>query len=156
MLAIRPRLRIAIDFAAVFPMPPGFARRHLSARSVIRAPYYSPRDQSRPRKASGFSNFRLGLDTPDAPPVRDYTHVSDLADALSLPWNFYWRSWHGCIPSGIGKRQFHTGCVERGGKGERTTHAAGHRSTAPGDPAVLVADSSRAKKILNFKPKLSS
>jgi UDP-glucose 4-epimerase len=100
--------------------------------------------------------FGNNYPTPDGTPIRDYIHVSDLADAHILA----------------------LGCLRRGGKSEALNVGTGHgysvleviecarqvtrreirtRVEAPraGDPARLVADSSRIQSVLGWKPVVS-
>jgi len=100
--------------------------------------------------------FGNNYPTPDGTPIRDYIHVSDLADAHILA----------------------LGYLRRGGKSEALNVGTGHgysvleviecarqvtrreirtRVEAPraGDPARLVADSSRIQSVLGWKPVVS-
>ena len=100
--------------------------------------------------------FGNNYPTPDGTPIRDYVHVTDLADAHMLALDY----------------------LRRGGKSDSINLGTGHgysvlevietarsvtgkpipvRIETPraGDPARLVADPTKAKKILGWMPKLS-
>ena len=97
--------------------------------------------------------FGTDYDTPDGTCIRDYIHVQDLADAhlLALDW----------LMQGKGSAAFNLG----NGNGfsirevidtvEEVTHqrvAVQDLPRRPGDPAVLVADSTYARATLGWRP----
>ena len=102
---------------------------------------------------AGFAVFGADFDTPDGTAVRDYVHVADLADAHVTAL--------GLLLGGHAGRAFNLGtgrghsvaevlrAIERV-TGERLPRATGARR--PGDPATLVADPSRARAELGFRP----
>jgi len=100
-----------------------------------------------------FSVFGTDFDTPDGTAVRDYVHVSDLADAhVSALGQLLGGASGGVFNLGTGrgysvKEVLHAIEVATG---QRLPPAAGPRR--PGDPAVLVADPRRAQDLLNFTP----
>ena len=104
-----------------------------------------------------FSVFGTDYPTPDGTAVRDYIHVSDLADAhvaalARLPERGECRSYNLGTSSGYSVKEVLdaiaavTGEEMRVGKGPRRA----------GDPPVLVADASLARRDLDFVPKLSA
>jgi len=104
-----------------------------------------------------FSVFGTDYPTPDGTAVRDYIHVSDLADAhvaalTRLPGRGECRSYNLGTSSGYSVKEVLdaiaaiTGEEMRVGKGPRRA----------GDPPVLVADASLARRDLDFVPKLSA
>lgn len=103
-----------------------------------------------------FQIFGSDFDTPDGTAIRDYTHVSDLADAhvsaLELLLDGH-RTDAFNLGTGKGSSILDVLRVVEKVSGKRMPQVTGARR--PGDPAILVADPSRAKKVLNFKPKLS-
>lgn len=104
-----------------------------------------------------FSIFGTDYDTPDGTPVRDYVHVSDLAEAHLLALER--------LLGGGASRQYNLG---RGnGTSVRELVTAVERVTGrrlpvvvaprrPGDPARLVADPSRAQRELGWLPAFTS
>jgi UDP-glucose 4-epimerase len=103
------------------------------------------------------SVFGTDYSTPDGTAIRDYIHVSDLADAhvaalTRLPGRGECRSYNLGTSSGYSVKEVLdaiaaiTGEEMRVGKGPRRA----------GDPPVLVADASLARRDLDFVPKLSA
>ncbi len=100
--------------------------------------------------------YGVDYPTPDGTCIRDYIHVSDLAEAhvlalqrlLSEAGSFAINLGTG---RGISVREI-VGAVERIVGARIDARPAPRR---PGDPAVLVADPSRAAKLLNWFPKQS-
>jgi UDP-glucose 4-epimerase len=97
--------------------------------------------------------FGTDYDTPDGTCVRDYIHVTDLADAHVLALN------HVCIKkesgvfnlgngSGYSVREVIKAAEKVTGKNVTVSEA----ERREGDPPVLVADASSAKKILGWEP----
>jgi UDP-arabinose 4-epimerase len=104
-------------------------------------------------KNPSFKIFGTDHQTPDGTPIRDYIHVTDLANAhvKALQW----------LINGGTKVSLNLGC----GKGysvhevvamvekiaqKPVPREIGERN--PSDPPALVADSSAAQKVLNWKP----
>jgi UDP-arabinose 4-epimerase len=98
--------------------------------------------------------FGTDYETPDGTCVRDYVHVSDLAEAHVLALNL--------LKEGSGNKSFNLGTgrgfsvreviqTARLVTGRTITVAEGPRR--PGDPSWLVADATRAKNELGWKPK---
>jgi UDP-glucose-4-epimerase GalE len=94
--------------------------------------------------------------TPDGTCVRDYVHVCDIAEAHVLALEYLARGGESAA-SNLGTGRGHsvkevlsmvesvTGCTIRKRCGPRR----------PGDPAILVADASRAQQLLRWKPSRS-
>src|SRR5690606_17163204 len=93
--------------------------------------------------------------TPDGTCIRDYIHVTDLADAhlLALKW----------LGQATGVHAFNLGngagfsvreVIEAAGRVTGRTIPVRTEAPRPGDPAVLVADSRRAMSVLGWQPRL--
>jgi UDP-glucose-4-epimerase GalE len=103
------------------------------------------------------SVYGTDYDTPDGTAIRDYVHVTDLAQAHLAALDYLKREGASTAMNlGTGRghsvREVISG-VERVGK---VTVPIDHCARRPGDPAVLVADASRAKHLLAWKPRYSS
>ncbi len=107
-------------------------------------------------KSKEIGIFGVNYKTPDGTCVRDYIHVEDLAQAHILAINY--------LKDKKGKFEFNLGS----GKGfsvkeiienaERVTGIKAKVSVKPkreGDPAILLADISKAKRQLKWSPKYS-
>jgi UDP-glucose-4-epimerase GalE len=103
-----------------------------------------------------FAVFGTDYETPDGTPIRDYIHVSDLADAHVAGLRrlleggesgaFNLGTGHGySVKQVLAQIEWMTG--------ERLTIEKGPRR--PGDPPVLIADPSLANKELGFDPRRS-
>jgi len=112
------------------------------------------------RAASGqlseLSVFGNSFPTPDGTPIRDYVHVSDLAEAHLLALDYLRQNQASeflNLASGRGHSILEViDCVrELTGKEVRVHFLA----TRPGDPARLVADASKAQRTLNWTPSRS-
>jgi UDP-arabinose 4-epimerase len=103
-----------------------------------------------------FAVFGTDYDTPDGTPIRDYIHVSDLADAHVLALRRLLAKQQGGVfnlATGHGysvKEVLDTIATETGVR-LRATEALRRQ----GDPAVLVADPKRTSTELGFAPTLS-
>ena len=102
------------------------------------------------------SIFGTDYPTPDGTCVRDYIHVTDLAEAHALALEHLDRDGHSAILNlGTGKGSSVKeviDTVEQVVGRELPKRIAGRRD---GDPAVLLADPSRAERLLGWKAKLS-
>jgi UDP-glucose-4-epimerase GalE len=96
-------------------------------------------------------------ETPDGTCIRDFVHVEDIAEAHLLAMNY--------LLEGGRERVFNLGTGE--GYSVREVIEAAGRITGksipitlaprrPGDPAVLVADGSRARQVLGWQPRFSN
>jgi len=100
-----------------------------------------------------FAVFGEDFDTPDGTAVRDYVHVSDLAEAhVSALEQLLSGSPGGVFNLGTGRGYSVKEVLQaiETVTGERLPPAAGPRR--PGDPATLVADPSQARQTLGFNP----
>lgn len=107
-------------------------------------------------KNRSFSINGNDYDTPDGSTIRDYVHVSDLANAhvLALKYNILKKEDIICnLGTGVGvsvldlineMKKIEPGFIYN------------FRERRPGDPAYLVANSESAKRILNWEPSESS
>jgi UDP-glucose-4-epimerase GalE len=102
---------------------------------------------------SDFVLYGNDYDTPDGTPIRDYVHVSDLAEAHVLGLRRLLDGGRSAVFNlGTGRghtiRQVLDSITQE--TGERVPHTVGPRR--PGDPPVLVADASVARTELGFAP----
>jgi UDP-glucose-4-epimerase GalE len=108
------------------------------------------------RGAMNFSIFGTDYATPDGTPVRDYVHVTDLADAHVRGVRY--------LMGGGASDVFNLGTGQgysvrevvntvRETTGKNFPVAEGQRRA--GDPAMLVANAAKAEKALGWTPKLS-
>jgi len=100
--------------------------------------------------------FGTDYETPDGTCIRDYIHVNDLADAHilaleALDKGHQSTAYNLGIGSGYSVRQVIDVCHRVTGKAIKTIE--GKRRA--GDPAVLVADPSKAKRELAWEPKFT-
>jgi UDP-glucose 4-epimerase len=100
--------------------------------------------------------FGNNYPTPDGTPIRDYIHVSDLADAHILALG-HLRSGGGSEALNVGSGQGYSvleviECARRVTQCEIRIRFDAPRA---GDPARLVADSSRIQNVLGWKPAVS-
>ncbi len=94
--------------------------------------------------------------TPDGTCVRDYVHVSDLADAHLLAWRHAMSNGGGAAfnlgsSHGFSVREV----VDAASKITGRSIPVIHGNRRAGDPPVLVADSQRAQRILGWVPQRS-
>jgi UDP-glucose-4-epimerase GalE len=97
--------------------------------------------------------FGDDYDTPDGTCVRDYVHVSDLAMAHVMALQYLQRGGESVAlnlgsDAGSSVRQV-VDCVERYARRRVPVVVRGRR---PGDPPVLIADSSAARRLLGWQP----
>lgn len=95
-------------------------------------------------------------DTPDGTCIRDYIHVADLAAAHVAAWRHVQASGPGAALSvnlGTGQGASVLEVIETVQKvtGRRVPYVM--RDRRPGDPAILLADASKAQQSLGFAPK---
>jgi UDP-glucose-4-epimerase GalE len=102
---------------------------------------------------NGLTLFGDDYDTPDGTCIRDYVHVSDLADAHLRALKFLQDGGHsGSYNLGSGTGMSVKEVVETVGRvaGRAVPHKVGPRR--PGDPARLVASNARARRDLKWAP----
>jgi len=106
-------------------------------------------------KRAALEIFGDDYPTPDGTCIRDYIHVNDLAEAHVLGLEHLSKAESGAMNLGTGKGySVHevVAAVEKVTGHKVPTHIGPRRA---GDPAELVADPGRAKKLLNWKAKRS-
>jgi UDP-glucose 4-epimerase len=106
-------------------------------------------------KRAALEIFGDDYPTPDGTCIRDYIHVNDLGEAHVLGLEYLAKADSAALNLGTGKGysvQEVVATVERVTDRKVPTHIGARR---PGDPAELVADPSRAERLLNWKAKRS-
>jgi UDP-arabinose 4-epimerase len=108
------------------------------------------------RSGSTVQIFGTDYDTPDGTCVRDYVHVSDIADAHVLALDYVLNKGKSCAINlanarGYSVREVIATCEKVCGA-QIGVKLAQRRS---GDPAILVGDASRALAMLGWQPKRS-
>lgn len=108
-------------------------------------------------RRESISIFGNDYDTPDGTSIRDYIHVQDLCDAHSLALEYLQKSemsnqYNLGNGRGFSVQQV-IDCAQSVTGREVPTNNEARRS---GDPAVLVADATRAKTELGWKPRFSN
>jgi UDP-glucose 4-epimerase len=94
--------------------------------------------------------------TKDGTCVRDYIHIDDLADAHILALDALDRGApSGAFNLGTGEGYTVREVIDLAGKVTRRAVPVNVGPRRPGDPAVLIADGSKARRELGWKPKLS-
>jgi UDP-arabinose 4-epimerase len=100
--------------------------------------------------------FGTDYDTPDGTCMRDYIHVSDIADAHVRALNHLLRGGESCALNLANTRGYSVkeviAAVERVSGRSILLEFAARR---PGDPAILIGDSRRALALLGWKPSRS-
>lgn len=103
-----------------------------------------------------FSIFGTDYDTPDGTAVRDYIHVDDLAEAHITALNHLLQGHHcGRFNLGTGTGYSVRQIVDAIHRETGETVPLSLRERRAGDPAILVADPSRAEHELGFKARRS-
>ena len=101
--------------------------------------------------------FGSDYDTPDGTAVRDYIHVSDLADAHVLALQHLLRGGPNCaLNLGTGRGHSVREVIDAVEKLSGRKVRVRIRPRREGDPPVLVARSSRAMELLNWSPRQSN
>lgn len=100
--------------------------------------------------------FGTDYPTPDGTAVRDYVHVTDLANAHILALNYLVAGGQSqALNLGTGKgisvREVIAGVVETTGRQIEVREV----QRRPGDPSIMVADASRARTMLGWTPEYS-
>ncbi len=104
-----------------------------------------------------FKVFGMDYPTKDGTCIRDYIHVSDLADAHILALEYLLKKNRSNVFNLANGKGFSVLEVIKAAEkitGRKIIYKVGSRRA--GDPAVLIADSGKAKKYLEWKPRLSS
>ncbi len=98
--------------------------------------------------------FGTDYPTSDGTAIRDYIHVIDLAEAHLLALEYLLNKNKSDIFNlGYGHGYSVKEVVETAKKVTGIDFPVEETDRRPGDPAVLIADSTKAKKVLNWKPK---
>lgn len=104
-------------------------------------------------KRKSFKAFGTDYPTPDGTCIRDYVHVNDLARAHILALEKMERE-NVSERFNLGSGRGHS-VAELIAKAKEITgvdFSVEYTDRRPGDPAVLVADSTKAERVLNWKP----
>lgn len=104
-----------------------------------------------------FRVFGSDFPTPDGTAIRDYIHVSDLAEAHVIALKAMLDgSSGGVFNLGVGQGYSVGQVLETIGRVSGRDMAAPTGGRRAGDPAILIADSRRAREILGFNPSHSA
>jgi UDP-glucose 4-epimerase len=104
-------------------------------------------------KGTPVSVFGTDYPTRDGTCVRDYIHVTDLCDAhvQALDWlSAYPR--YGCFNLGNGDGATVLEVIEAARRVTRKEITVNRAERRPGDPASLIADATKAKRVLSWQP----
>lgn len=105
---------------------------------------------------SEISVFGNNYPTPDGTPIRDYIHVSDLADAHILALDHLRRGGRSeSLNVGTGHGHSVLEVIECARQVTQREIRVRIEAPRPGDPARLVADASRIQSVLGWKPVVS-
>lgn len=102
-----------------------------------------------------FRIFGGDFDTPDGTAIRDYVHVCDLADGHVGALQALDRGVSGAFNLGTGRGHSVQQVLDVIGEETGIRLAAEQGPRRPGDPAVLVADATRATQQLRWSPRRS-
>ncbi|MBU4316534.1 MAG: UDP-glucose 4-epimerase GalE [Proteobacteria bacterium] len=108
-------------------------------------------------KSEGIKIFGTDYDTPDGTCIRDYIHVTDLADAHVKALGYLVKEGKSDFfnlgnGSGFSVREV----IENAEKTTKQKIPVIEWQRRPGDPAVLIGSSEKALKILNWQPKYNN
>lgn len=107
-------------------------------------------------KLDSIKVFGTDFDTKDGTAIRDYIHVTDLADAHIKALEYIFDTNQNLkLNLGTGKGYSVKEIIETAEKVTNTSVKAILTDRREGDPAILVADNSKAKEILNWSAKNS-
>jgi UDP-glucose 4-epimerase len=106
------------------------------------------------RNKSPLKIFGNDYDTPDGTCIRDYIHVSDLCDAHLLALNYLWQGGEtSSFNLGNGKGFSVQEIISMVNQVSGSEVSCKYENRRIGDPSVLIADSTRAREVLGWKPK---
>lgn len=112
--------------------------------------------QSALGKRDAITIFGNDYNTPDGTCVRDYIHVDDLADAHLRALEHLERGGaSGAFNLGTGEGYTVRQVIDLARKITKRTIHEKTGARRPGDPAVLIADGSKARRVLGWKPERS-
>jgi len=108
-------------------------------------------------KLADFRVFGCDFPTPDGTAIRDYVHVTDLAEAHVLALRRVLAR-QGSVALNIGTGTGHSVAEVLAAVARATGHDLGEASgpRRAGDPAILVADAEAARQVLGFMPRHSA
>jgi len=106
---------------------------------------------------SDFSVFGDDYATPDGTPIRDYIHVTDLASAhVSALLHLLRKDSSVKLNLGIGTGYSVKEIIDAVGRVTKRKVPSTVNGRRSGDPAILVANCAKAKKVLGFEPRFSA
>ena len=118
---------------------------------------HNPETHLIPRILQNLNNFQIygeNYNTPDGTCIRDYVHVSDVAEAHILAADLLERHHGGeIINLGTGKGYSVKEIIEMIGKVAKRPIGYTYAEKRPGDPSKLIADINYAKTLLNYQPR---
>jgi UDP-glucose 4-epimerase len=103
--------------------------------------------------SSGFTLFGNDYPTPDGTCVRDYIHISDLADAHVLALEKMQPGHHAIYNLGNGQGFSNRDILHMVETVTGHQLSVSEAARRPGDPAVLVASSQKARNELGWQPR---
>ena len=108
-------------------------------------------------QVSDFSVFGDDYATPDGTPIRDYIHVTDLAAAhVSALRHLLRQDSSVKLNLGIGTGFSVKEIIDAVGRVTKRKVPSTVNGRRPGDPAILVANCTKAKQVLGFEPRFSA
>jgi UDP-arabinose 4-epimerase len=108
-------------------------------------------------QVSDFSVFGDDYATPDGTPIRDYIHVTDLASAhVSALLHLLRQDSSVKLNLGIGTGYSVKEIIDAVGRVTKRKVPATVNGRRPGDPAILVANCTKAKEVIGFEPRFSA
>lgn len=107
-------------------------------------------------KGEAFSLFGDDYPTPDGTCIRDYIHVEDLAQAHILAIEYLGKEKKSdSFNLGVGKGYSNKEVVDMVKRITGIDFTVNIEKRRPGDPAILLADNTKAKSVLGFNPQYS-
>jgi UDP-arabinose 4-epimerase len=120
-------------------------------------PHLIPRVLAAARDGKSVSVYGNHYETPDGTCIRDYVHVTDIADAHIRALDYLLEGGSSCALN-LANARGHS-VLEVIETGERVTGKAIDVKMAarrPGDPPILIGSSERARNVLGWEPKRSA